>query len=669
MEKAINYLARDFNSIKSELISFSKKYYPEMTESFNDSSVGAWFIDLVSAVGDDLSYSIDRVYQENNLNSIHSRKSALNIARLNGVKVPGPKASMCEVQFTCTLPVNAENISSPNWAEAPTIKRDTIVGNGTYNFELMEDVDFASQFNNNGFSNRKFEPLRNGNGLITAYTVSKSVMAIGGTSKVYKKVITQNELKPFMEVILPDKNIMSVESILFKAADSLKTTPNMSEYYIDEEEFRMTNEYINTYRYFEVDSLSDLYRFGTETIGTNSIDPISGQTELYVDYTETITANGDELTDETPMSVRTSRIYKGRWKPLTQKFITEYTDNGYMKIIFGAGSYDTVPSGSTYAEFIMSNSINNNMLGVLPDAGWTMYILYRVGGGSETNMAANSITNIAFLDTKFKTATDNKNKILNSIKVTNLSTSLAGKNEPSTQEIVNLIKYNVASQNRCVTINDYKARLMQMPPRYGCPFRCNVIEENNKIVIPMLGVTANGKLDDSLPSLLVDNIKEYFKNYKNIGDYIELKSGKIYNLGFEIDVFIDKNYTTEFVIKTIIEKIKEYMDINAHDMGDSLFIGDLEKELNKLDGVIALIDFRVYNIYGNVYGSNAKFPVYKVSESCSSSSSERFLKPLNNAPCYRIDLEALDSLLENDYNSMFEILNEETDIAIRVKLK
>ena len=435
MEKAINYLARDFNSIKSELISFSKKYYPEMTESFNDSSVGAWFIDLVSAVGDDLSYSIDRVYQENNLNSIHSRKSALNIARLNGVKVPGPKASMCEVQFTCTLPVNAENISSPNWAEAPTIKRDTIVGNGTYNFELMEDVDFASQFNNNGFSNRKFEPLRNGNGLITAYTVSKSVMAIGGTSKVYKKVITQNELKPFMEVILPDKNIMSVESILFKAADSLKTTPNMSEYYIDEEEFRMTNEYINTYRYFEVDSLSDLYRFGTETIGTNSIDPISGQTELYVDYTETITANGDELTDETPMSVRTSRIYKGRWKPLTQKFITEYTDNGYMKIIFGAGSYDTVPSGSTYAEFIMSNSINNNMLGVLPDAGWTMYILYRVGGGSETNMAANSITNIAFLDTKFKTATDNKNKILNSIKVNNLSTSLAGKNEPSTQEI------------------------------------------------------------------------------------------------------------------------------------------------------------------------------------------------------------------------------------------
>ena len=94
----------------------------------------------------------------------------------------------------------------------------------------------------------------------------------------------------------------------------------MSEYYIDEEEFRMTNEYINTYRYFEVDSLSDLYRFGTETIGTNSIDPISGQTELYVDYTETITANGDELTDETPMSVRTSRISKGRWKPLTQKF-------------------------------------------------------------------------------------------------------------------------------------------------------------------------------------------------------------------------------------------------------------------------------------------------------------------------------------------------------------
>lgn len=90
-EKSINYLARDFDGIKEELIKFSQKYYPTLSTSFTDSSVGSWFIDLVSAVGDDLSYSIDRAYQENNVNTSHLRSSVLNVARLNGVKVPGPK--------------------------------------------------------------------------------------------------------------------------------------------------------------------------------------------------------------------------------------------------------------------------------------------------------------------------------------------------------------------------------------------------------------------------------------------------------------------------------------------------------------------------------------------------------------------------------------------------
>lgn len=468
MEKSISYLARDFNSIKSELISFSKKYYPQISESFTDSSVGSWFLDMIAAVGDDLSYSIDRAYQENNINSLNSRSSALNVARMNGVKVPGKKASMCEVQLTCTLPVSDN--ATPDWEKAPVIKRNTIVGSGSFNFELTEDVDFAEQFNNDGYSNMIYEPERDNNGLITAYTVSKTVMAIAGSTKVYKRVISSNELKPFMEIILPDKDIMNIESVLFKAANSLSESPDTFEYFIDEEEFRVAGEYINTYRYFEVDSLSDLYRFGTETRNTNSIDPINGVTERYIDYTESYDEESKEQL-AAPNTYRTTRVYKGKWKPVIQKFITEYTDNGYLKMIFGAGSYSEIPKGSNYAEFIMSNAVNNAMLGILPDAGWTMYVLYRIGGGIETNMAPGSINSIVYLDVKFKNAFNAtlQSQIVSSLRVTNLSNSLAGKDEPSTKEIVYLTKYSVGSQNRCVTVNDYKSRLLQMHPRYGCP--------------------------------------------------------------------------------------------------------------------------------------------------------------------------------------------------------
>ena len=54
-EKKISYLARTFDDYETELLQFSNKYYPEITDSFNDASVGQWFIDLAAAVGDDLS--------------------------------------------------------------------------------------------------------------------------------------------------------------------------------------------------------------------------------------------------------------------------------------------------------------------------------------------------------------------------------------------------------------------------------------------------------------------------------------------------------------------------------------------------------------------------------------------------------------------------------------
>ena len=40
MEKKINYLQRNFDGIKEELLKFSNQYYPEIFDDFNDSSIG-----------------------------------------------------------------------------------------------------------------------------------------------------------------------------------------------------------------------------------------------------------------------------------------------------------------------------------------------------------------------------------------------------------------------------------------------------------------------------------------------------------------------------------------------------------------------------------------------------------------------------------------------------
>ena len=378
MNKKISYLARSFDDIKSELLNFSKKYYPELSDNFNDASVGAWMLDMVSAVGDDLSYHTDRMYQETNINSANSRSSILNNARMNGIKIPGAKSSLCEVELSCTVGVKD---NSPKVDELPVLKMGGTVGNSSYTFELTEDVNFAEQFNKDGFSNRKIVPTRDNNGIITGYTVTKNTIVVGGQSKIYKKVILEDDLKPFMEIVLPEQNIMNVESIIFKETSNFDNDPQMYEFFVDDEEFKVKNEDITTYRYFEVDSLSDQYRFGTVMDDDSNSD--NSNTVNYPPLQESCITYG-EANDDITVNIR--NYYQGKWKPIVQKFITEYTDNNYLKIIFGCATdiVETPINASKYAENIMSKMVNNKMLGILPKAGWTMCkieMLYQFRGG------------------------------------------------------------------------------------------------------------------------------------------------------------------------------------------------------------------------------------------------------------------------------------------------
>ena len=673
MEKKINYLSRDFASIKDELIKFSNQYYPEVADDFADSSIGAWFIDLVSAVGDDLSYHTDRMYQETNINSANLRSTLLNLARTNGVKVPGAKCSMCEVEVTCELPIDGDttatngSIAQPNWNYAPIVQRTSLFSAGNENFELIEDLNFAEQFNSDGFSNRKIVPARDSNGNVTGYTVSKSTIAINGTSKVYKKTLTSADVKPFMEVVLPEANVTNVESIIFKETADITKSPEIYEYFIDAEEYRFASDAVMTYRYFEMDSLADQYRFGMVTkYDTDKVVDMYKPHE-YEDYTEFTADNKVQ---------KTTRYYRGAWKPVTQKFITEFTDNGYLKIIFGASnSYPSLPENATkYGDYIASNIVNNDMLGILPKEGWTMFVLYRVGGGTSTNLgpgAVNTITS-ARVDWGGNTANTSgakRGKVINSLSITNISTAMAGKDAPSNEELKYLIKYNTSAQNRAVTVKDYKVKLMQMPPKFGAPFRNTVIESNNKIEISFLGLDAKGQLDSALPQTLVENVLEYMSNYRQINDYIEIKSGRIYNIGVEADVFVDKNYNTADVIGNVITKIKEYFDVNNHDMGEDIFVGDLEKEISLVDGVISLIELRIFKIWNSGYSPDkCPLPVVIPGGACDTTIASSFrIEGVSNIQ--QIDLEQIDHVLYGDYNSMYEIKNPTTDIQIRCKIR
>lgn len=662
-EKKISYLNRTFEDYRASLIEYVKKYYPQISDSFDDAAIGSWLIDIVAAVADNLSYHTDRVFNETNIDSASEKSSVMNIARSNGLKVPGPKGSIAEEKFSCYLPVVSEimndgsSVGMPNWAYAPVIKRGTKVTSGSQFFELLQDLDFKEQFDEDGNSNRNIYPQKDSNGKIKSYLVEKYATVTAGETKIYKQVITNDDIQPFMEFIIPDSNVMNVESIIFKDGTDYNSNPTMEEY-MNPNEFVPAIDSpskVDTYRFFEVNSLVEQYRWGDDISTTREGNQNIGQSTTYT-Y--------GYYSDDKDTTIPTVSVTKGEWVPLTQKFITEFTDNGYLKVIFGcgdeAGQMVSYKDGSDFSKNQISRMIRNNFLGRLPRAGWTMYVQYRVGGGKASNVAKGKINQIAFLSAEIgRCVASNKDAniitaVRNSIRCENTTPSISGKDAPTVDEIKNMIKYNSGAQERCVTLKDYVNRVQMMPPRYGCPFRIGAIEVNNKVMLYLLGTNYNGKLSDVIPDQVVKNIVNYLSMYRSINDFVEIKSGRIINLSFEADLYIDKNYNASDVMGNVINTIKNYMDINKYQLGDDIYISDLEKEICKVDGVLNIIELRVFNEFGDNYSPTR----------CSQTVIQTDDEEANRQ---QIDLEASDFILVSDSDEMFEIKFPETDIKIRAK--
>lgn len=642
-EKRISYLNRTYEDYKQALIDFSKKYYPDLAINYDDASVASWMIDVNADVADNLSYHIDRVFQETNINSANERASLYALARNVGFKVPGPKGAMAEVEFSCYIPMNITNggESSPNYDYAPIIRKGTKVAGGSQTFEVMEDVDFSLQFDSNGVSNRTIYPILNSNGIITQYRITKLVVVVAGESRVYRKVLRSRDILPFMEILIPETNVMNVESIIVKDGDNYVANPTFGEFY---NECDTPSGYT---RYYEVDSLAQQFRWG-------DVSNSEGKTETVV-Y---------QYKDDEDNLIPTYCITKGKWKEVKHKFITEYTDKGYLKVIFGAGINPNVDIDLTgahpFSKFQIQRIIQNDNLGYLPNPNTTVFILYRSGGGLKSNLAKGAINNITNLNVEIGgTDATVRDAVRRTITVVSTTPSVSGKDMPTEKELKYLIKYNSGSQNRCVTVKDYIAQLLKLPAKYGTPFRVGVSEENNKIMIYLIGLDYEGKLDSVLPTALIQNIRDYIAGYRMINDYVEIKSGKIINVGFDVDVYIDKNYNKSDVIANIITTISDYMDVNKRNMGDDVFVGDIQKEVSKVDGVLNVIRMDVYNYYNGDYSTT------RTSQEVDGEAEgvDR------NGKRIKIDLEASDYVLYSEGDSMLEIKFPENDIHIRCKTR
>ena len=603
-QQKISYTVRDFAAIRQELINYTRTYYPDLIDNFNDASVFSVFLDLNAAVADNLHYHIDRSIQETVLQYAQQRSSIYNIARTYGLKIPGQRPSVALVDFSITVPALGDKEDERYLG---ILRRGSQVNGSGQVFETVYDVNFASPFNEDGFPNRLKIPNFDANNNLINYTITKRETIVNGITKVFKRVITPNDVRPFFEFFLPEKNVLGITAIIQREGTAYSNVPTA-------QEFLSPNG-----RWYEVPALAESRVFIPDP-SKPSDDPA---------------------------------IKVGTYIQTQDRFITEYTPEGFLKITFGGGTNTAEDQLRQFTTLDVPLKIqryqNNSMsLGNTPQANTTLFIQYRIGGGIATNLGVNVINQVGAVDFAVVGPSDIiNNQVINSLACNNVTAAIGGAGYPSTEEVRNYVTFNFAAQNRAVTIHDYEAIIRNMPGEFGAPAKVAITENNNKINVQILSYDSTGNLTSDVSQTLKYNIAEYLSNYRMINDYVTVGSAEVIDLGLDISVVLDSSQNQGVVISNIIDRTTTFFSSAVRGLGQNILLSELNRIVQAENGVISVTDISVFGKVGGQY------------------SSAETSMPYSNSVTKQISLT--DNTIFAQPNQIYQVRFPSKDIVVRVK--
>jgi hypothetical protein len=564
--RKISYTTRDYQAVRTELLNYVRTYYPELIQDFNDASVFSVFIDLNAAIADNLNYQIDRSIQETVLQYAQQKSSIYNIARTYGLKIPGQRPSVALVDFSITVPAFGDKEDERYLGTL--LRGSQVIGAGIV-FENVNDIDFASPYNSEGFPNRLKIPNFNANGVLINYTITKREVVVNGITKVFKRVITPNDVKPFFELFLPEKNVLGITSVLLKNGTQYTNVPTTAEF------LGLEN------RWYEVDALAE-----------------------------------DRVFVEDPTKVSDQPGIKvGRYIQTQNRFITEFTPEGFKKMTFGGGTntaQDALDQFTTVGATLDLQKYSNNLsLGSALTPNSTLFVQYRVGGGLATNLGTNIINQVGTVTFFVNGPSENTNSaVVNSLRCNNVTAAIGGAGVPSLEEIRNYVSFNFAAQKRAVTVQDYESILRNMPSQYGAPAKVSITENDNKILIQILSYDTSGKLTSIVSNTLRQNIANYLSNYRMMNDYISILSAEVIDLSVDVSIVLDSAQNSGQVISDVIDKVSSYFNPQTRQLGQNVYLSELKSIIQNSNGVLTVTSVDVFNEVGGQYSSAETSMVY-----------------------------------------------------------
>jgi len=559
-ETNVNYINKDFTSLKNNLVEYAKVYFPSTYRDFNETSPGMMLIEMAAYVGDVLSFYIDQQYREMLLPLAEERRNVNNIAKTLGYKVKPIIPAFVNLTFEQKISDTGDG-NSPDYTELVTVGKGTQVTSTSDSeiiFETLDIIDFTSS----GSADLTISQTGyNDQGLTNEWTVTRKVRAVSGKTKT--RDFTVGIPTKFLELTLADTDVIEIINIKDLNGNTWYEVDYLAQDAVPVETHYTRNERTSAYATIETPT--------TETL------------DLPVPYTLEF--------------IRTKK-----------RFIVETNDDNTTSIIFGNG---ILRSGQTLESlFQQVEQVGITIPGVMEDlttsidptlgddyatlgetpAHTTLSVTYRVGGGLSANVATGDLTTHNYIDTN----SDN-------IAVTNQQPATGG----SEKETIDETRYRAhaffKTQNRCVTKQDYEARVMNLPAKFGSVSKIHV--NRSKPIADQEGYVGSevGTIDiytlsyNNVKNLVTTpadptgiNIKNYLNQFRLITDDVNLRQGFIINFGVLFDVFAHKNANKQTIKLKCIQKIIDYFKIDNMQFRQPIYVSQLEYELMGIEGVRAL---------------------------------------------------------------------------------
>jgi hypothetical protein len=301
-------------------------------------------------------------------------------------------------------------------------------------------------------------------------------------------------------------------------------------------------------------------------------------------------------------------IKVGRYIQTQNRFITEFTPEGFKKITFGGGTntaQDALDQFTTIGATLDLQKYSNNLsLGSALIPNSTLFIQYRVGGGLATNLGTNIINQVGTVNFFVNGPSESTNSaVVNSLRCNNVTAAIGGAGVPSLEEIRNYVSFNFAAQKRAVTVQDYESILRNMPSQYGAPAKVSITENDNKILIQILSYDTSGKLTSIVSNTLRQNIANYLSNYRMMNDYISILSAEVIDLSVDVSIVLDSAQNSGQVISDVIDKVSSYFNPQTRQLGQNVYLSELKSIIQDSNGVLTVTSVDVFNEVGGQYSS------------------------------------------------------------------